>query len=187
MVQQTEYSNRIPDGQPGQLARPVDYLVEHGFAQVGTGERKPRPGDAVIWDSTNNRWKCPDTTDAELVQTAGIVLFERNKVARGTETQVVEIEDGMPISVITRGFVWVRVATTAAIPYRSAMKWIQGASVTAESDWEAWTGSEATRGTTIAALNTYFSVQNPVLLWEFGGVEANTDAVAMVRIGHGRV
>ena len=184
---QTTYEDKPDRGYQGQLAQPnAPYYALTRPAEVGTGERKPRPGDAVIWDATTNRFKCPATGDANLRNTVGIVQLRHNLVARGAVDQVIEYEDGAMMTVITFGIIYVRVNSATAIEFGTPLKWNAGTGIDDESDWEPWTGNDATPGTTAANLQLYAQMRNPVILWEPNGVTANTDTVVAARIGYGR-
>ena len=180
---QNSYEDKPGRGYAGQIAKPnAPYDASAGWAQVGSGERKPRPGDAVIWDATNNRFKCPANTDDGRRDTVGIVVFSTTAIARGADTQVVEYNHGNAMTVLRYGYIYVRVNSTTAIEYGTRMKWNQGASITDESDWEPWIGTDATPSGTVAQTQDYLSIL-PITLAEPNGVAANTDSIVAVKIG----
>lgn len=61
---------------PGQLANPnAPYYVFNGSIHVPADGRQPRPGDMLVYDTTQNQWKFP-TSDAETRQATALVTFD---------------------------------------------------------------------------------------------------------------
>lgn len=87
---------------PGMISRLGSYPLRiSGVAQVPASGRKPRPGDAVFWDSTNGGFAVP-TTDAESKTVVGIVSLEAG--VRHLNS-VIEYEDGDIMQILTQGHI----------------------------------------------------------------------------------
>ena len=103
-------------GMPGELARPGEpYAMDFLPAQVPVSGRKPRPGDGVYWDATNNGAAVASTA-AQGLLVVGIVHFDLSKVqsklsavpSGSDSAQFIEYDDGVFMPVITIGAVYVR-------------------------------------------------------------------------------
>ena len=73
-------------GWPGMLARPKEPHAFHpGIIYVPTGAtRMPRPGDALYWDRTQNRYAIP-TTAAELAEACAILSYDTGTVQQSLD------------------------------------------------------------------------------------------------------
>lgn len=136
IVQETYGSSA--DLSPGEIARgAISPLVKVGKTQVGGSGRKPRPGDVVVYDATNDAFAAPSATS--LRDAFGVVQHLGNKVASG-DPPVVEYEDGDTINVVYRGVVGVRVAvasggTAETIHVGDALTYAVPSAIGDVSDW----------------------------------------------------
>ena len=85
-----------------------------GRAHVPTGGRAPRPGDALVFNSTNERFAVP-TTDAERQQVIGVVAYEADRITQVTvsgqdRTFHTQRDDGQPMKIMTCGHMWATAA-----------------------------------------------------------------------------
>ena len=115
MAIQRVFRRHQQPGWVGGLARPdAPYAYDTGQLHVPTSGRKARPGDGVIWDTTQNQYKVP-TTDAEEFLVVGIVAYDAGTVqstlttAPTTENsdQYIEYDDDAIIKVAVLGTFYV--------------------------------------------------------------------------------
>ena len=137
MATQTNYDGE--NSKVGQIARAHPPLLKYGKVQVDANERMPRPGDAVIWDSTNHAFKIPSAT--ELGSAVGIVTLDGGAIPTrvgSTTNTAVQYADGSNITVMVSGVIGVRVVTSASqtINFGAKLVWNIPSSIDAESDWE---------------------------------------------------
>ena len=123
MAIQTTTNTYPGRGLLGELARPGEpYAIDFLPAQVPSSGRKPRPGDSVYWDETNNGAAFP-TTAALRRTVIGIVHYDLSAVQKklsavpsGADTdQFIEYEDGEFMPVVVMGTVFIRAG--AAVEY----------------------------------------------------------------------
>lgn len=110
-----------PDvGFPGAIARPYEpHALDSGLIHVPTGAtRRPRPGDAVVYDQTEDAYKLP-TSDAESLEVAGILSYRADTVQDAS--QVTEFADGDEVEVAVLGTWWVRAGS--AVEYGDRLAW----------------------------------------------------------------
>ena len=186
MVSQTNY-DRV-DADIGQIARAHPFLLSYGKTQVDANERMPRPGDAVIWDSTANAFKIPES--AEVPNAVGIVVLDGGKVPTrigSTTNTAIQYADGDDISVMVSGVVYVRVNTGASetINWGSRLVWNPPTSITEQSDWEELAStvrgpSTATATSASAVVNGLLGVQ--VVAFNTTPVGNSTDTIIAVRV-----
>ena len=138
MAIQTSYT-RTPDiGFPGMLARgfPPPVIV-NGYAQVDANERKPRPGDAVIWDTTNHAFKVPGSGEGNLI--VGIVTYSQSDTPTAvpsTDDVAVQYSDGDTMQVVIQGMVYLAVTTsTTPVNFRERLSWDVSTAVNAQAAW----------------------------------------------------
>lgn len=113
-VIQSQYTRYQAEGWPGMNARPrvpcKTMLLKTYTANNG---RKPRPGDAVMYDSTQNAVKVP-TSDAEVRQVVGIVSYDVGTVQQSLDStpsgansnQYVEYASGSHALIYTFGVIY---------------------------------------------------------------------------------
>ena len=105
MAVQTSFEVRPPVGFVGDLARPGEpHAFDYGYLHVPASGRKARPGDAVIWDETQNQYKVPVTAAEELL-VVGIVSYEASAIPNSSG--VIEYDDNEAIKVCVLGTVFV--------------------------------------------------------------------------------
>ena len=116
MAVQTTTNTYPGVGLPGEIARPNEPIrIERKPIYVVSGGRKPRPGDGVFWNGTQDAFQYPTTAAQELLVT-GIVHFEQNavqghlaSVPSGADTDTfIEYDDGEIAPIITMGTVYMR-------------------------------------------------------------------------------
>lgn len=103
---QSAYGRYPGKGYPGTVALPnIPHIIHPGKLHVPTGAtRKPRPGDALYYDATQNEWAIP-TNAAELRQVTGVLHYDPGTIAmRGSSApsgsnspSFVEYSDEAPI------------------------------------------------------------------------------------------
>lgn len=163
---QTSYNRRPDLGVPGQIARttpdPVSFEVE---CQVDTNERKPRPGDPVIYDNTAQAFKVP-VGAAELAVIKGIVAYTEGTIPRGTTEQVIEYDDGDLMPIVTVGFVYLRATTGAGVNIRfgDPLTYVPAASVNDEAHWTriARNVTDITSSSNATAVRQYLEWQTDI-------------------------
>ena len=100
---QTETTINPEIGDVGNIAEPnAPTLIDSGVIHVPTSARKPRPGDPLLYDNTENAWKIP-TSDAEFRAVTAILTYRQDRVA--TE-RMVEFADGAEIEFCLVGSIW---------------------------------------------------------------------------------
>lgn len=126
MAIQTTTNTYPSRGLPGELARDGEpYAIDFLPVQVPDSGRKPRPGDAVYWDATNNGVAA--VVSGQMANMIGIVHYDLSKVQdtlsstpSGADTdQYIEYDDGEFAPIITLGTVYVRAG--AACEYGQLM------------------------------------------------------------------
>ena len=199
MSVQSNYTRYAQEGYVGDLARPSEpYAFDAGLAQVPTGGRKPRPGDAVYYDVTNNGFAVPtDAVTSRLV--SGIVSYDPGTVAsrrilpedsNANSDSFVEFDDGAALKVGVFGTFWV--IAGGPVEYGQRVAW-----QTDDQKWDAQADPAAIAALTgtfnLALVNTLVAAINertvlreivPIIC-----VSPKTTAVGeliQVRIGYGR-
>lgn len=168
MAIQTTYSVQQPVGLVGLIAEPNSpFRMEAGQLHIPSSgvTRKPRPGDALVYNTTEDQWNLPQNAAGSLIQ-SGILSYRQDEVANASN--VVEFDDNDEIEVITMGVVWLRAGS--AIDYGSLISWD-----TTDFMWDA-----LTTPSDFASLVDY-----PISCFNRGGAAAN--AVFKGAIGYGRV
>ena len=136
---QTNFTADAVIGSPGQLARPASPHFELPVrAEVGSGERNPRPGDAVYRDTSGGYSACATADDLRNMQ--GIVYLEQGTVPRPTgvtDQEAVFYQDGEGFDIVQFGFVFIAVSTTAGqtIVAGNELEYAPPAAVTGQSNW----------------------------------------------------
>lgn len=148
-VIQQVYRQHLQEGWPGMIARPN---VAHKYMSlkvyVPTNGRNPRPGDAVVYDSTRKAVRLP-TSDAEERQVIGIVSYDIGVVGSTLDSTpsgsnsdaYVEFKDGSFALVATFGVFYGTAGGAAS--YGDVMAFNR-----TDNDWEVATD------TVIASLGT---------------------------------
>ncbi len=82
---QQRYRAHQQEGWPGALARPNEPHIYHtGTLHVPSAGRKPRPGDAIVYDAAEDAFKLP-TTDAEDAKVCGILSYDQGVVQKSLD------------------------------------------------------------------------------------------------------
>ena len=104
----------------GQCSRPGSPKTsEAGILFVPTAAtRFPRPGDALLWDTTNDAWRVPVNAAQSLLVTA---LFTYRVDVVQAEDSTLTFRSGAQIEVATQGFYFVRAG--GAIEPTSIVHW----------------------------------------------------------------
>ena len=167
MAVQSSYSIYPERGFPGSLARPSEpHALDGGGAYVpAAATRKPRPGDAVYYDTTNNGFAIP-TTAAQLLLVSGILSYRADTVQ--TTASIVEFSNGDEVEVAIFGTFWV--VAGSAMEYGQIIGW----------DLTDFAWDPDARVTTVATI-----VPNPIVCVSRTAVAAA--GIAEARIGYGRV
>lgn len=118
-IQQT-YEIYPGRGFPGDVARPNEPMrIDSGTLHVPAGAtRMPRPGDAVYYDTAENKWAIP-TDAAQSLLVAGILHYRKDEVANTSD--IVEFRDDAEIEVARFGTFWV--VSGGAIEYDQLIQW----------------------------------------------------------------
>lgn len=164
---QQSYNVNPSSGFPGDVARPSEpHGLDSGIIIVPSGAtRKPRPGDAVYYDDTNNGFAIP-TTAAQLLTVCGILSYRADQVARSTS--ILEFNNGDEIEVGVFGTFWVK--AKSAIEYDDLIAWD-----VATFDWAS-----------LAAPAAFANLVNyPITCVSRLAVAAN--GIAQARVGFGRI
>ena len=190
MVIQRTYEINPEVGFVGDLARPSEpHALESGILHVPTSAtRTPRPGDALYYDETENKFAIP-TTAAQVRATIGILHYRRDAVV--DEGDVVEFMDDTEIEVAVFGTFWVKAGS--AMEYGQRIDW-----ATDDYLWDPVTVPSAI--TALAAAPTMANVNTA--LTEIGAAIASlgrlpivcvnrhpvaANGIAQARIGYGRI
>ena len=132
MAVQTTTNTYPGVGLPGEISRPNEPIrIERLPVYVPASGRKPRPGDAVYWNGTNDAVAAP-TSAAQQLLAIGIVHFEQNRVQgkltavpSGADTDTfIQYEDGELAPIVMMGTVYVRAG--GACEFHDLMRWQHG-------------------------------------------------------------
>ena len=166
-IQTTPLQSETPVGKIGQLAYPnSDFnFVDGGeYARVAANTRNPRPGDAVVRNTSGGYTA---SVSGDITQIVGIVYQRDGEVPRqsgSTNDLVVEYRNGEAIQVVTRGYVFLTVKTAAGevIRANTELEYVPPASVDDESNWKI-RNSDATTwpaaNANLATIGTYLNAQ----------------------------
>ena len=197
MPVQVDYGRYPEKGYLGDVARPAEpFAFDLGLAHVPTSGRKPRPGDAVYYDTTANGFAVP-TTAAQRTAVIGIVSYDPGVVSStlasaptdANSDQFVEFYDDDPIKICVFGTVWVRAGS--AMEYGQVVQ--QDTYSTPDYKWDPYTPDLSVPNTfadLAAARAAVFAVVENSRSRVFECVNptpvADSDLV-QVRIGYGRI
>ena len=158
---QTSFTSDPAIGSIGQIARPASpFTIEPVNAEVGSGLRNPRPGDAVARESTGGY----SAVTTNVVDTAGIVYQRDGEVPRqsgSTDNQVVEYRDGEAMQIVTFGYVFLQVSTGGGntIVAGDELEYVPANPVTGEANWQERSDSAGSNVPStfanVAAVRTY--------------------------------
>ena len=184
MVVQGTYEINPDRGFPGDLARPTEpHALDSGVIHVpAAAPRKPRPGDAVYYNTTEDAYAIP-TTAANLAVVVGILSYRKDVVQSGAARDTVEYSDGAEVEVGVHGTFWVTAGS--AIEYGGRIIWD-----IADYKWDALT-IPAVAGANVAAVVTSINAtltaygRTPIACVSRQAVAA--DGLAQARIGFGRI
>ena len=191
---QTSYSIYPGRGPRGGVARPSEpHSLDYGLLHVASTEtRAPRPGDAVIWNATQNRFQVP-TTAAEARRSVGIISFRVDTVAN--DDGEVRYKDGDAIQVGVFGTFWAQVG--AAVEYGDQVifdaagddDWVQDTGVPFPTTAiEVTDNTKANIDAAIASLVTRISASLRAVAFTVVSPQPVTSGgIAQVRIGFGRI
>ena len=117
---QTSYQINPELGFPGDLARPNEpHSLDSGTLHVPTGAtRKPRPGDALYYDTGQNKFAIP-TSAAQVQNVVGLLHYRKDRVQNVNST--LEFENNAEIEVAIFGTFWV--VAGSAIAYDARIDW----------------------------------------------------------------
>lgn len=146
------------EGWPGQLARPNEpHFFHTGTLYVPANGRNPRPGDAVLYDASQDSFKLP-TTAAESAQICGIISYDQGTVQKslasaptGVNSEgYVEYKDDDIIKVGVMGTFYV--IAGSAMEYGQLVQW----------DRADWLWDPHTRATLALTGNTAANINDGV-------------------------
>ena len=191
MPVQTTYSDYPASGYPGGVARPSEpHGMDSGTLYVTSGEAgNPKPGDAVHWNATQNRFQVPTTT-AQARRAVGVLGYRVDTVAN--DANQVRFKDGDAVQVCVLGTVWCKVGE--GVEYGDAVIFD-----TSDDDWVKFGGIPAdaveAEGTSQAQINTALASLKDQIVEGLRAVEFTvvspepvaSGSVAQVRIGFGRI
>ena len=126
MAIQTEYSRHQKAGFHGDVSRPVPPVV-YDTGQVSVAVK---PGWAVLYDASADKWRIP-TTDAERLDVVGIVSFDSG--VRANSNGVIEFEADDVIKIGVTGHFWAKAGE--ALEYGDLVVFDHGA----DKDWIKYT------------------------------------------------
>ena len=159
---------------PGMIAAPkAPYHIIQGRAQVPSSGRKPRPGDSLYYDTTNEGWAFP-TSAAQRILVRGICVYDAATVpdtlasvpSNANSDKFIQYDDGMILKVCLHGIVAVT-AGAGIDPFEIVQQ-------LADHKYDPFT-----RPTTVAAMHSA-----PI---EYVGDDAAVDnQIIPVAIGYGR-
>ena len=177
MAIQTQYDINPQAGYVGQLARPAEpYALDLLPAHAAGNLRKPRPGDMVYWDRTNNG-AAVVTSAAEFRDAIGIVTYNPGTVAKtlaaapagANSDTYVEYEDHANMPVLVFGSV--HLLAGGAMEYGDAVGYDFG-----DHDW------------TTAAAPKPAAIGNIIRrIVECVDLDVSDGDIFTARIGYGRV
>ena len=189
---QTNYNIYQQDGWPGQLARANEpYAYHTGLVHVPTNGRKPRPGDAVYYDATQNSFALP-TNDAQSQQAIGIVSYDPPTVQSSLSTvpdgansdSYIEYANDSVVKIAVLGTFFV--VAGEAVEYDQLVQWDR-----TNQDWRVVANNPPNvSGGSVSALVTSVNAafdalrRTPVTVVSPEPVAAN--GIVEVRIGWGR-
>ena len=165
---QSAYAVNPDTGFPGSLAEPGSpHRVEAGTLHVPSGAtRNPRPGDALYYDTTENKFAIP-TDAAQSLLVCGILSYRADTVQNAQS--ILEFLDDAEIEVATMGVWWATAGS--AMEYGTICSWDR-------SDFQY---DADARVTAIAEI-----VPCPMVCLQRGGVSADGD-IFKLGLGMGRV
>ena len=128
---QIQYNRYQQDGYLGQLSRPNEpHAVRLGKLHVpaGAAVRKPRPGDPVLYDATENQFKIP-TDAAEAKKIVGIIGYDVQEISSqlssiptgANSDTYLEYEDNDLIRIVELGSAFV--LSGEALEYGDRLLW----------------------------------------------------------------
>lgn len=195
MVIQKKYEINPDVGYVGDLARPDEpHALESGLLYVPSdATRTPRPGDALYYNETQNRFAIP-TSAAEQALVVGLLHYRRDTVVESGSQP--EFANGAEIEVAVFGTFWVKAG--AAMEYGQRIQW-----QTDDYLWDPMAAvaaevADVSGSVDLAALN---ALKNAIVtgvnaaLVEFGRVPITcvnrlpvaANGIAQARIGYGRI
>lgn len=144
MALQTDYTPRQQAFFVGFPTVPfADCYTLRSTIYVPTSGTAPKPGDAVVYDATRDKFRLP-TTATEASQLDGIIVLSQ-------QTRGVEYADNDPIIVMQRGSL--AVIAGGAVDYRDIVQW-----QTDDQKWDSYdheiTVADRTGTVNLALLNT---------------------------------
>lgn len=128
-VVQQRFRAHQQEGWPGQLARPNEPHFYHtGTLHVPANGRNPRPGDALVYDASEDSFKLPSSA-AEDAQVCGILAYDQGTVQKslasapaGVNSEAyVEYADEAVVKVGVMGTFFVMAG--AAMEYGQLVEW----------------------------------------------------------------
>lgn len=118
---QSTYTINPGDGFVGDIARPNEPLaIVRGRLSVPTTgtPRRPRPGDALFWNSSSDNWILP-TSDAQALAATGILSYRASAVANANQT--IDFGNGDEVEIAQLGVIWL--TAQGAIEPESMIVW----------------------------------------------------------------
>ena len=191
-VVQVQYDINPQIGYPGGLAEPErPYAFTNGIINVpSAATRKPRPGDGVFYDQSENRWAVP-TSDAEARLVRGILSYRLDTVqsvlsatpAGANSNSYIEYDDNDPVRIGIFGTFFI--VAGEALEYDDRLIWdrtdgkwnVVASPVVAGADLNAVIGS----------VNTALQSLGRVPIECVSPAEVADNGIALARIGYGRV
>lgn len=185
-VVQSVYATYPEKNFPGNIARPGEPMsIERGLLRVATGTRNPRPGDALMFDRGENRFRLP-TSASEARQVVGILGYDATEIQSGADLDTVSFSDNDEIRVNTFGTFWVTAGE--ALRWGDRLIWN-----TANQKWHIRQAPDPGNAAGTTAANIGDSVLAGLQLLTTLPIacvsinEVAADELAEARIGFGRV
>ena len=168
-------------GAPARDNEPL--IIDQVPAQVPSSGRKPRPGDQVYWDATNNGAAAVTSADQQelalgiVTYFPGVIAKRLASVPSGANSDTyIEYEDGALMPVVRVGSIWLLAGS--ALEYGDTI--VQHAS---DRDWVK-AGSTSQGGVEGQPSNLNQFIRSPV---EVADLSVADEGIFVGRIGIGRV
>lgn len=191
-------------GWPGSLARPnAPYAYDTGTLHVESAGYKPRPGDPVYYDATNDDYRAPAA--ANLDDVCGIIVYDQGTVqsvlasapTNANSDHYIEYEDGDIIKVAYVGNFFALAGE--ALEYNDRLVWdvterkwdvqdAPAASAVADRTGNInLTNINGLKDALVSSINDAIASLNQLPITCVSRAPVAADGIAELRIGFGRV
>lgn len=178
MAVQRSYEINPERGFPGALARPSEpHALESGIIHVPANARKPRPGDALYYDTAENKFAVP-TDAAQSALVCAILSYRADQVANAES--IVEYSDDDEIQFARFGTFWVKAG--AAMEYGQRIAWDR-----ADYAWDPVADPALAANPSIATINALLAALGRYPIVCVSRLPVAADGIAQAQIGYGRI